>query len=126
MCCQRRRRRLGTFQPVPTPARCRARQASPTSSRLVGANTALVAVLVAFSKNAITNSTAAIIASIRHPFRVLRVREVSGRFALRAGLWLRAGDLRVHPDIVQGTSKDGGRDGARFGAACAGPAVVVA
>jgi hypothetical protein len=66
-CCQRRRRRLGTFQPVPTPARCRARQASPTSSKLVGANTALVAVLVAFSRNAITNIMAPIMASIRFP-----------------------------------------------------------
>ena len=70
---------------MPTPARCRARQASPTSSRLVGANTALVDVLVAFSKNAITNSTAAIIASIRRPFRVLRVREISGGLAYALG-----------------------------------------
>jgi hypothetical protein len=46
---QRRRRLRGSDQPVPTPAWCRARQASPTSSRLVGENTALVAVLVAFS-----------------------------------------------------------------------------
>jgi hypothetical protein len=50
------------------PATCRARQASPISARLVGEKTALVAVLVAFSKNAITNSTAAIMASMRKPF----------------------------------------------------------
>jgi hypothetical protein len=50
---------LGTDQPVPTPARCRARQARPASMRLVGEKTALVAVEVALSKNAIMNRTAA-------------------------------------------------------------------
>src|ERR1700691_4036623 len=68
-CRQRRRLRLGTLQPVPTPARCKARQTSPTSSRLMGENTALVAVLVAFSKNAIANRMAAIMASIQTPSR---------------------------------------------------------
>jgi hypothetical protein len=56
------------------PARWRARQASPTSIRLVGPNTALVDVLVAFSKKAMTNSMAAIMASIRHPFLALHGR----------------------------------------------------
>jgi len=50
---------VGTDQPVPTPARCRARQASPASIRLVGEKTALVEVDVAFSRNAIINRIAA-------------------------------------------------------------------
>jgi hypothetical protein len=50
---------LDADQPVPTPARCRARQASPTSIRLVGEKTALVAVEVALRRNAIMNKTAA-------------------------------------------------------------------
>jgi hypothetical protein len=50
---------LGTDQPVPTPARCRARQARPASMRLVGEKTALVAVEVALSRKAIMKRTAA-------------------------------------------------------------------
>ena len=46
----RRRRRLGTDQPVPMPAWWRARQVSPASSRLVNEKTTSVAVLVAFSR----------------------------------------------------------------------------
>jgi hypothetical protein len=44
---------------------CRARQVRPRSSRLAGAKTALVAVLVTSSRNAIAKMMAAIIASIR-------------------------------------------------------------
>jgi hypothetical protein len=44
---------------VPTPARWRARQASPASIRLVGEKTTLVVVDVALSRNAIMNKTAA-------------------------------------------------------------------
>src|SRR5580658_4385647 len=56
---QRRVLRRGTDHFVPTPARWRARQASPTSIRLVGEKTALVAVDVALIKNAMMNRTAA-------------------------------------------------------------------
>jgi hypothetical protein len=75
---QRRRRLRGSDQPVPTPARCRARQASPTSIRLVGENTALVAVLVAFSKNAMAKRMAAAMASIQVPFGVFVIEVRSG------------------------------------------------
>jgi hypothetical protein len=56
---QRRDPRRGTDHFVPTPARWRARQASPTSIRLVGEKTALVAVEVALIRNAMMNRTAA-------------------------------------------------------------------
>jgi hypothetical protein len=86
LCLDQRRRRLrGSDQPVPTPATCRARQASPTSSRLVGENTALVAVLVAFSKNAMAKMMAAAMASIQVPFRVF-VREGPVRVPYLLGL----------------------------------------
>src|ERR1700733_12356745 len=55
---QRRVLRRGTDHFVPTPARWRARQASPTSIRLVGEQTALVAVDGALIKNAKMNRTA--------------------------------------------------------------------
>ena len=56
---QRRVLRIGTDHFVPTPARWRARQASPASSRLIGEKTALVAVDVALIRNATMNRTAA-------------------------------------------------------------------
>jgi hypothetical protein len=61
---------VGTDQPVPTPARCRARQASPASSRLIGEKTALVEVDVALSRNAIMNKIAATKPSIARSFRL--------------------------------------------------------
>jgi hypothetical protein len=47
-------------QPVPTPARCSARHASPARRRLDGAKTAAVDVDVALMRNAIINRAAAI------------------------------------------------------------------
>jgi hypothetical protein len=58
--CQRRRPRPPNDQPVPTPARCRARHARPSISRLRGAKTAGVEVDVALMRNAMMNSAAAI------------------------------------------------------------------
>src|SRR6202050_411988 len=68
---QRRDPRRGTDHFVPTPARWRARQASPTSSRLVGEKTALVAVEVALIRNAMMNRTAATKPSIPASFRLV-------------------------------------------------------
>src|SRR5487761_1438195 len=53
------RRRQGVFHPVPRPARCKARQAKPTSIRLVGLNTASVAIAAALIRNAMANRMAA-------------------------------------------------------------------
>jgi hypothetical protein len=61
--------RLGADHVVPTPARCRARQASPASIRLVGEKTALVVADVALSRNAMIKSTAATKPSIAASFR---------------------------------------------------------
>jgi hypothetical protein len=61
-------RRPGTDQPVPIPLRWRARQASPTSSRLVGEKTALVDVFVALIRNAMTKKAAATKPSKRRSF----------------------------------------------------------
>src|SRR5579859_2199601 len=58
--CQRRRPRPPNDQPVPTPARCRARHARPTSSRLSGAKMAEVEVDVALMMNAMMKRAAAI------------------------------------------------------------------
>src|SRR5580693_9417962 len=68
---QRRVLRRGTDQLVPTPARWRARQASPANSRLVGEKTALVAVDVALSRNAMMNRTAAAKPSIAASFQLV-------------------------------------------------------
>ena len=66
---QRRARRPGTDQPAPTPERWRARQISPTNSRLIGEKTALVAVDVALIRNAMRKITAAAKPSMAESFR---------------------------------------------------------
>ena len=55
------------FHPLPTPARCRASRAKPTSSRLVGSKMALTAVPVALIIKAIAKRMAAIMASMAGP-----------------------------------------------------------
>lgn len=59
---------------MPTPERWRARQISPTSSKLVGEKTALVAVDVALITNAMRKITAAAKPSIAESFRSMTQR----------------------------------------------------